>query len=193
MGPVGFIHQQHSPVPMGDFRDFPSIRCQSEIIGGGQEHGPDLRILFQSRLHLFWAHLESQTPLRIISRLYIHRPQPTQDQSSQHAPVAVPGHQDLLSRPHGSQQHTMDHPCGPVDSQEATICPIKPGSQFFRFPDAALGSVDVIQFGHQGYIAGKGHVPHQMAQRRIRSPASLVAGGMERIYMLKTVVFHCRQ
>jgi hypothetical protein len=53
--------------------------------------------------------------------------------------------------------------------------------------------MDVVQFRHQGHVAGKSHVPHQMAECRIRSPSPFVTGSMERIYMLKTVVFHCRQ
>jgi hypothetical protein len=193
MGSVGLVHQQHGAVPMGDFCNPFRIRSQAKIVGRGQEDSLQVRVPGKGRLHLFRAQLQDETPLFVISRLYIHRFQPCQDQSPQYAAVAVPGHQDPVSGPQGAQQHAVDHPGGPVHPQKAPVGTIDFGSQFLCLPDAPFRMVDVIQFLHQTDIAFQGHVPHQMAQGRVRSPSPLVSGGMERIYMRLTVGFHCRQ
>ena len=107
--------------------------------------------------------------------------------------MAVPRHQDLLSRAQSPQQHAVDHARGPVDSQETAVRPVKPGCQLFRFPDAALRMVDIVQFGHERHIALQSHIPHQMAQGRIRPPASFMARGMQGIDMAAAVRFYRRQ
>ena len=116
-----------------------------------------------------------------------------QHQGSQYTPVAVPGNQDLFSGLQGPQQHPVDDPGGAIDPQEAPVSTVQTGRQGFRIPDASLRMMDVVQLRHQGHVALQGHIPHQMTQNRIRSPSPFVSGGMERIYMLNTVVFHRRQ